>query len=206
MARQKLYTSRMEPQDTVETFAARLRRRQTLLHGAVSEGLLKKTLIAGLSPQLQLFAENAVNRPNQTFALLVAYLSDIHAKLGRAPTTTPVRQAPSILRRPNNRDLQTTVNSVAPRYSHDFTDQSVPEHQSSTQIQNRALETDSVHIFDAPEFVELLTAYDMRSWICAGCRNFGHPAWLCPFLPEDVRARAQELRETKVRCNRNKDG
>jgi hypothetical protein len=80
-------------------------------------------------PSIAVVCRKAVNRPNQTFALLVAYLSDIHAKLGRAPTTTPVCQAPSILRRPNNRDLQTTVNSVAPRYSHEFTDKSVPEHQ-----------------------------------------------------------------------------
>lgn len=53
--------------------------------------------------------------------------------------------------------------------------------------------------------VNVLTTEDMKSWICAGCRYFGHAAWVCPFLPDDVRATSAKLRAAQIKANEGKD-
>jgi hypothetical protein len=168
--------------ETVEMFAARLRKKQVILQGAVSEDAIKKTLMNGLSPQLQLFSDRiAMNA--LSFAQIVAYLSQTQKRLSHAGVTTNNNTGPTnILRRVVSREpaQQQSASTVA-------TSQGVP-------------------VQEDPEYsVSVLTAEDMKSWICAGCRNFGHAAWLCPSLSEEVRRQSRDLRLQQIRRNNGKD-
>jgi hypothetical protein len=181
-ARQEFHAAKMLQGETVELFAARLRRKQVILQGAVSEDAIKKTLMNGLSPQLQLFSER-LNVSSLSYAQIVASLSQTQSRmtyagvsLGNAAAST------SIMRRNTPRE--------APR-----------QHSASIVAADQG-----TIVQDEPEYtVSLLTAEDMKSWICAGCRNFGHAAWLCPSLPEEVRLQSRDLRQQQIRRNNGKD-
>jgi hypothetical protein len=47
---------------------------------------------------------------------------------------------------------------------------------------------------DSESSVNMFTAEYMRKWICGVCRHFGHAAWLCPSVSEEVRLQARDLR------------
>jgi hypothetical protein len=84
--------------------------------------------------------------------------------------------------------------------------------QRQTQISSRAepasvsfLENDLFTSQGSESSVNVLTAEDMRTWICAVCRHFGHAAWLCPSVSEEFRLQARDLRQQQIRRNNGKD-
>lgn len=176
-ARRSLYLEKALQNESVEMFAARLRKQQNVLQGSVSEESLKKTLLKGLSPQLQLFADKQAVE-NNSFAQLVVTLSRLQRQLEIVGTSTgTARTNASILRR----------------------------HQTDRNPSVSVLTTEEMGDENETDSVSLLSNEDMKSWICAGCRHFGHATWLCPFLPEEVRLQSKDLRMQQTRRNKGRD-
>jgi hypothetical protein len=195
--RQKMHTTRMEQGETISSFAARIRRYQSLLAGTVTDSVLKKILVSGLPPNLQLFATTHLASASKPFATLVTELIELQAKIEASSLSKRSTNVPTILRRDKH------VSAV-----------------TYTGPQERAIETLDYGTVDVctPNIgyevnkeepylssVSVLTTEDMRSWICAGCRYFGHAAWVCPFLPDDVRATSAKLRAAQIKANEGKD-
>jgi hypothetical protein len=179
-ARQKLHAAKMIQGETVETFASRLRKVQVLFQGAVTEEAIKKTLLNGLSSQLQLFADRSAFS-GLAFAQIVSSLSQTQIRLEQAGIGSSGDSAPNIFRRQTQRSSRAEPASVS------------------------FLENDLFTSQGSESSVNVLTAEDMRTWICAVCRHFGHAAWLCPSVSEEVRLQARDLRQQQIRRNNGKD-
>jgi hypothetical protein len=158
-ARQKLHAAKMTQGETVETFASRLRKVKVLFQGAVTEEAIKKTLLNGLSSQLQLFADRFAFS-GLYFVQIVSSLSRTQIRLEQAGIGSSGDSAPKIFRRQTQRSSRAEPASVS------------------------CLENDLFKSEDSESSVNVLSAEDMRTWICAVCRHFGNATWICPSVSE----------------------
>jgi hypothetical protein len=110
-ARQNLHAAKMIQGETVETFASRLRKVQVLFQGAVTEEAIKKTLLNGLSSQLQLFADRSAFSV-LSFAQIVSSLSQTQIRLEQAGICSYGDSAPNIFRRQTQRSSRAEPASV----------------------------------------------------------------------------------------------